>query len=629
MNIQELDIMKIRMDKPFVSQRTLAEESGHSLGVVNRSLKNLVKEGYLDDALQLTDKAAALGEARRPRRAIILAAGFGMRMVPINLESPKALLEVNGEALIERQIRQLHEAGIYEIYVVVGFMKEKFDYLIDEYGVQLVVNREYASRNNLYSMKLVLDKIDNAYIVPCDIWCAKSPFSSRELYSWYMVSDREDPDSDVRVNRKRELVEADAAGNAMIGIAYLQGRDAAIVRERIRMLCSTFGKDGAFWEEVLYEKGKMIVPARIVPAGDVVEINTYEQLRDLDSGSSQLHSEVMSVIAQVFHCCEEEIREIEVLKKGMTNRSFLFSCRGGKYIMRVPGEGTDKLIDRAKEADVYRAISGKGLCDDPVYIDPVTGYKITRYLEGVRVCDAASESDLRRCMRRLRSFHEMNIEVGHDFDIFGQIAFYEELRNGRPSVYRDYERTKERVLSLKPFIDAHAGAKVLTHIDAVPDNFLFYQDADGHEQLQLTDWEYAGMQDPHVDIAMFCIYSLYDKRQVDRLIALYFASGQETADGCGEGMSGRENDRAGGADADAHDLPSGASEQTVAKIYAYIAACGLLWSNWCEYKLLLGVEFGEYSLRQYRYAKDYYRYAMEMINEMNKKMIRKREDIDA
>ena len=608
-NIQELDIMKILMDKPFVSQRILAEESGHSLGVVNRSLRNLAKAGYLNDAMQLTDKAIELGEKRRPRRAVILAAGFGMRMVPINLESPKALLEVNGQTLIERQICQLHEAGIHEIYVVAGFMKEKFDYLIDEYGVQLVINRDYASRNNLYSVKLVLDHIDNAYIVPCDIWCAANPFSSRELYSWYMVSDREDPDSDVRVNRKRELVAAGTSGNAMIGIAYLQGEDAAVVRERIRALCGTFGKDGAFWEEALYERGKMIVPAKTVPAGEAVEINTYEQLRELDRGSSQLRSEVMDVIARVFSCGVEEIREIEVLKKGMTNRSFLFTCRGGKYIMRVPGEGTDKLIDRAKEADVYRAISGKGLCDDPVYIDPVTGYKITRYLEGVRVCDAESVDDLKRCMKRLRSFHEMKIEVGHDFDIFGQIEFYEGLRNGQPSVYRDYGRTKERVLSLKPFIDRYAGAKVLTHIDAVPDNFLFYKGADGKEQLQLTDWEYAGMQDPHVDIAMFCIYSLYDKSRVDRLIGLYFDTDRAELDECNKEMRGNGNP-------DVPDAPAGVPAITVAKIYAYIAACGLLWSNWCEYKLLLGVEFGEYSLRQYRYAKDYYRYAAEMIREM-------------
>ena len=621
MNIQERDIMKILLIGPFVNQRALSEESGHSLGVVNRSLKNLAKEGYLDDAMCPTAKARELDEEMRPRSAVILAAGFGMRMVPINLETPKAFLEVKGEALIERQIRQLREAGITDITVVVGFMKEKFEYLIDEFGVRLVVNRDYSSKNNLFSMKLVADRLANTYIVPCDIWCRSNPFSAHELYSWYMVSDREDPDSDVRVNRKRELVAKSAAvksagsknasddsigepgaaggrqpesGNAMIGIAYLDHTDAQKVSARIRQLCSSYGHDGDFWEEALYEygrgeKNRMIIPARVVPDADAVEINTYEQLRDLDQGSSQLRSEVLDVIAQVFDCGIQEITEISVLKKGMTNRSFLFSCKGGKYIMRVPGEGTDKLIDRRQEAAVYAAISGKGLCDDPVYIDPATGYKITRYLEGVRVCDAGSPQDLRRCMEKLRGFHEMGLTVGHEFDIFGQIEFYESLWEGRPSVYRDYRAVKERVLSLRPFIETHINVKTLTHIDAVPDNFLFYEGESGEEKLQLTDWEYAGMQDPHVDIAMFCIYSMYDKEQADRLIGIYF--GEEE----GIGAVPRE---------------------TAAKIYAYIAACGLLWSNWCEYKLSLGVEFGEYSLRQYRYAKEYWKYAAELIREI-------------
>ena len=628
MNIQERDIIKILLEAPLSNQRALSEQSGHSLGVVNRSLRSLVEEGYLDDTMKLTEKAEELRNSTKPRRAVILAAGFGMRMVPINLETPKAFLEVAGEPLIERQIRQLHEAGVHEIYVVVGFMKEKFEYLIDEFGVKLVVNRDYASKNNLHSLALVTEHLSDAYIIPCDIWCAKNPFSAHELYSWYMVSDREDPESDVRVNRRRELVSVEraaggrsAAGNAMIGIAYLQEDTARIVRARITELCRDRENDGAFWEKSLYEKtlyekenkkekanggsargNRMIVPAKIVPAEEAVEINTYEQLRELDGGSDQLNSEVLNVIAQVFDCGTEEITGIEVLKKGMTNRSFLFSCRGGKYIMRVPGEGTDKLIDRRREAAVYKVISGKGLCDDPVYIDPETGYKITKYLEGVRVCDAESEVDLRRCMIKLREFHEMGLRADHEFDIFGQIEFYESLWKGQPSVYRDYRAVKERVLSLRPYIETHAGVKVLTHIDAVPDNFLFYKDGAGTELLQLTDWEYAGMQDPHADIAMFCIYSMYDKDQVDRLIGLYFdreRAAQETAAIVKEREAGEA------------DPLSAVPAETVTKIYALIAACGLLWSNWCEYKQHLGVEFGEYSLRQYRYAKEYYRYAVE------------------
>lgn len=127
MNKQESDILNALLLEPFINQRVLAEVSGHSLGVVNRSLKELIKAGYLNEAICPTAKAVAEYKNKTPKRAIILAAGFGMRMVPINTEMPKGLLEVNGEPLIERIIKQLHEVGIQEIYVVVGFMKEKYE----------------------------------------------------------------------------------------------------------------------------------------------------------------------------------------------------------------------------------------------------------------------------------------------------------------------------------------------------------------------------------------------------------------------------------------------------------------------------------------------------------------------
>lgn len=576
MNKQESDILNALLQEPFINQRILSEVSGHSLGIVNRSLKELIKEGYLDESVQLTTKATAEFRQKTPQRAIILAAGFGMRMVPINLEMPKGLLEVNGEPLIERAIRQLHEVGIKEIYIVVGFMKERYEYLIDEYGVELVVNPEYASRNNLHSVSLVREHLENVYVIPCDIWCDRNPFRRYELYSWYMVSDLVDNESNVRVNRKMELVSVpeNTGGNAMIGICYLTKEDGGIVKTRMEELCRDQRYDGAFWEEALYRQGRMTVAARVVHSSDVVEINTYEQLRELDSDSGQLKTNAIQVICSVLSAKPDEVTDITVLKKGMTNRSFLFSCKGKKYIMRIPGEGTGQLIDRRQEASVYEAINGTHISDDIAYINPENGYKITEYLEGARVCNPLDYEDVKKCMKCLKNFHALGLKADHEFRIFEQIEFYETLWNGEPSIYKDYGKTKENVFSLKSFIESHTGEKLLTHIDAVPDNFLFIK-RDGQEEIRLIDWEYAGMQDPHVDIAMFCIYSLYNKRQIDRLIAAYF--------------------------------PEGCDDGTRIKIYCYIAVCGLLWSNWCEYKRSLGVEFGEYSLRQYRYAKEYYR----------------------
>lgn len=594
LTIQESDVLIELSEKVFSSQRDLANACHHSLGIVNRSLNLLVEKGLVDKNNQLTSKAEDILEFNAPKRAIIMAAGFGMRMIPINLEYPKALLEVNGQRLIERLIKQLRAVGIYEIYVLVGFMKEQFDYLIDEFGVELIVCPEYATHNNLNSINRIISKksnkngvkniLANSYIVPADIWCDTNPFRNKELYSWYMVSDLIDDDSDVRINRKKELVRVakNEPGNSMIGVAYLTGEEASLVEKRVCELAKDEKYDNSFWETALYTDDRMILSARSMTSYAVKEINTYEQLRDADSTSEHLKSDALSLIANVFSVDESEITDINVLKKGMTNRSFLFSVNGEEYIMRIPGEGTDQLINRKSEASVYKAISGEGLCDNPVYINPENGYKITKFLQGVRVANIESDSDLRECMKLLRKFHEMKIKVNHEFDLFAQIEFYQNLKNC-DSMYKDYETTKERVYSLRDFIDSNALEKSLTHIDAVPDNFLFYME-NGEEKLQLTDWEYSGMQDPHVDIAMFIIYSYYDKKQADKLIDIYFDNKCDLA--------------------------------TRVKIYCYIAVCGLLWSNWSEYKSSLGVEFGEYGMTQYRYAKDFYKYAVEGMKEL-------------
>lgn len=581
MNRLEKDILLTIVKKGYVNQRVLVEDTGYSLGTVNQSVKMLTEKGYLNGQMQSTQQTKAEIREKSPKNAIILAAGFGMRMVPINTEIPKGLLEVYGEPLVERIIKQLHEVGITSIYIVVGFMKEQYEYLIDEYGVELIVNTEYAQKNNLHTLKYVEQYISNSYIIPCDIWCKNNPFSEHELYSWYMVRSDIKKSSMVRVNRKMELVlvNKNESGNTMIGISYLEGDSARTVREHISVLCQKHKYDDAFWEETLLKKGKMIVQAKVVNPTEVIEINTYEQLRELDSNSNQLKTDAIEIISRELDVDINHIKNISVLKKGMTNRSFLFSCNGEKYIMRIPGEGTDQLINRYEEAAVYDELRGRNICDDPIYINSKNGYKITKFLKNVRTCDTDNIEDLKICMKKLREFHEMRLEVEHEFDIFSKIEFYESLWNGKQSVYRDYQKTKEKVLSLRMFIESQNNIKVLTHIDAVPDNFLFYTKEDGAEDVQLTDWEYAGMQDPHVDIAMFCIYSLYGKEQIDRLMSIYFTEGCE--------------------------------DYVRIKIYAYIAICGLLWSNWCEYKRNLGVEFGEYSLRQYRYAKDYYKIVQE------------------
>lgn len=557
---------------------------------MNKSLYKNSDKLLKDKYKELNDNCVYDNESNNnteKRNAIILAAGYGMRMVPINTEIPKGLIDVNGQRLIDRLIEQLHDVNITDIIVVVGFMKDMYEYLIDKYSVKLVVNMDYSNYNNLHSLNLILSKLSNTFIIPCDVWCFNNPFNYDGATSWYMITDDLCKESNIRLkNNELVCIDNKDLGNHMIGISYINRKDSIWIKNRIKSFSNNYMYDNSYWEEVLYFDNKMRIQPRLVSAKDTYEINTYEQLREIDSSSNQLKTEAITIIQNIFSIENNSIYNIKVLKKGMTNRSFSFEVDSKCYIMRVPGEGTDKLINRRHEYDVYQVIKDQHICDPVIYMNPDNGYKITEYIEDAHACDASYFGDVANCMKKLRDFHNKKLVVNHTFEVFEELEKYESYWQGMPSIYRDYEQTKKHIYELKEFVDAQPKEWGLSHIDSVPDNFLFSKDS-----LYLIDWEYAGMQDQHIDIAMFAIYSLYDRNDVETLIDLYF-------------------------DCECDDMVR-------IKIYAYIAICGLLWSNWCEYKRNLGVEFGEYSLKQYRYAKEYYRIVKEALEERGMKLCTK------
>ena len=146
-----------------LTQRALSVATSMSLGRVNTATRECEAAGYIEDRA-ITDAGRAALEPYRVTGAVIMAAGLSSRFAPISYERPKGTLKVRGEILVERQIRQLHEVGITNIALVVGYKKEYFFYLADKYGVDIVVNREYATRNNNGSLWRVRERLDNTYV---------------------------------------------------------------------------------------------------------------------------------------------------------------------------------------------------------------------------------------------------------------------------------------------------------------------------------------------------------------------------------------------------------------------------------------------------------------------------------
>jgi thiamine kinase-like enzyme len=316
-------------------------------------------------------------------------------------------------------------------------------------------------------------------------------------------------------------------------------------------------------------------------ADEVYEFENLEELRQFDV-KYQRHSdnEAMELVSKVFEVPESEITEIRCLKAGMTNKSFLFKIKDRHYICRIPGPGTELLINRQQEKDVYDATHDLGITEKIVYFSGETGYKIAEFYEGAQNANPENEDEIRRCMKLVRKFHQSGLTVPHTFDFKERIEFYEKLCKAHGDIlFDDYSLVRGFMNELLGRLDGLGHEKVLSHLDTVVDNFLILPNG----EIRLIDWEYAGMCDPLVDIAMCAIYSYYNEEQTDGLIETYFE---------------RE--------------PSMEERFTV---YAYMALGGFLWSLWAVYKASLGEEFGEYTIIMYRYAKNYYKKCCEIVLE--------------
>ena len=185
-------IIQLMKENEAITQREIAKELKISLAYVNKILFSMEMDGFLKSKGTfpllkrfLTEKALADYEECKVDNAIIMAAGFGSRFVPLTYAIPKGLLEVFGERMIERQIKQLHEVGVKDITVVVGYLKDTFEYLIDKYGVKLLFNPDYKEKNNLSTLYHARHLLKNTYILSSDNWLRENMYHSHEYDSWY------------------------------------------------------------------------------------------------------------------------------------------------------------------------------------------------------------------------------------------------------------------------------------------------------------------------------------------------------------------------------------------------------------------------------------------------------------
>lgn len=526
MAINELQFTLLRalLDRQPHAQRSLSRTCGISLGKVNRLLQALRDEGMVDARYVLTDAGEAALAPYRVKNAVIMAAGMSTRFAPLSYERPKALLRVKGEILIEREIRQLREAGISEIIVVVGYMKEQMYYLAEKFGVELVVNEDYYRYNNPSSLYKVLERLDNTYICSSDNYFTENVFESYVYRPYYAAVYSEGPTDEYCLRFARDgRIEGVSVGGSdswyMLGHVYW---DRAFSGQFVRILRACYEDAQTryqLWENLYMRHiDELALYIRQYPDTLIKEFDSLDELRAFDSHYiSNADSKIFRNISAVLGCESWEIGHIIPIKAGLTNISFKFECRGKAYVYRHPGPGTEKYINRQSEAASMEIARALGLDDTFIYMDAAEGWKLSHYIESVETLDYGSREKSAQALSMLRRLHTSGRSTAYRFDVWAELdKFYEVLHAQMRDSFEGAAQIKAQLAALREYVDADGVPQCLCHGDSYSPNFL----SDG-ERMYLIDWEYSGMADPAVDIGTFIACSPYDMEQADAVIAEY------------------------------------------------------------------------------------------------------------
>lgn len=284
------------------------------------------------------------------RNAIIMAAGTSSRFVPLSVEIPKGLLEVKGEILIERQIRQLLEAGINDITVVVGYKAEMFEYLVGKFGVELVFNEDFNRFNNTSSVIRVLDKLGDTYICSSDNYFPENVFLGAPQESYYSALFAQGITNEycIDVDDNDYITGVTIGGTAswyMIGHVYFSksfSDNFKTIFEREYRKPET--RQG-YWEDV-YIKFLNELPAMKIHRysdNDIYEFDSIDELRMFDSSYiTDTRSSILKRIAQQLGCLESGLCHFEKGSDRESELVFFFEKDGERYRYC----GTDQSITK-------------------------------------------------------------------------------------------------------------------------------------------------------------------------------------------------------------------------------------------------------------------------------------------
>ena len=286
---KQFDILSILAEeKGTLSQRQLGEKSGHSLGTVNRVMQELTELQYVTEG-EITGAGISALEPYRAKRAIFIAAGFGSRLVPITFNTPKPLVRVHGQRIIDGLIDACLDAGINEIYIVRGYLAEQFDQLLYKYPmIRFLENPVYNEANNISSAMVARYMLSNAYVFEADLLISNPQIITKYHYASDFLAIKKDRTDDWCFIVKDGVIVEEKVGGLdcwqMVGISYWNEEDGHKLSDDIKMTYEQPGGKERYWEQVplVFCKKHYKVEVRECQENDIIEIDTFRELKAID-----------------------------------------------------------------------------------------------------------------------------------------------------------------------------------------------------------------------------------------------------------------------------------------------------------------------------------------------------------
>lgn len=286
---KQFDVLSVMATaQKALTQRELTELTGLSLGTVNHVLKELGELGYIENK-RITGEGLTALEPYRAKRAIFIAAGFGSRMVPITLNTPKPLVRVCGKRIIDTLIDACLAVGIEEIYIVRGYLAEQFDQLLYKYPmIKFIENPSYNDANNIRSAMLAAHLMQNAYILEADLLVANPAIIRKYNYRSNVLGIWKERTDDWCMTVKDGCIDDTGLGGLncyqMVGIYYMNAEDGKRLPKDIETAYNAPGGKERLWETVPNQVYRGQYKIEIIPCKeqDVVEIDSFKELKAID-----------------------------------------------------------------------------------------------------------------------------------------------------------------------------------------------------------------------------------------------------------------------------------------------------------------------------------------------------------